>query len=198
MTNSCPRFTRYLIQAPLRFPGWYRLSFRFPMIPSSPCSRTARLLEDCPNARSWASVAKDHSAQFVAETLGFLWVGSVAVKLGKLEKLLLLAFSASIPFSVSSLSIRWELSLRVFAMLRTCAATLTGRLMLAGTVCRPHSIGTADSPGAPDRRFASQFDASTSELQRWQCLSPARILDSAKEEFEKEAPEESMASLEVT
>jgi len=111
---------------------------------------------------------------------------------------LLLAFSASIPFSVSSLSIRWELSLRVFAMLRTCAATLTGRLMLAGTVCRPHSIGTADSPGAPDRRFASQFDASTSELQRWQFLSPARILDSAKEEFEKEAPEESMASLEVT
>src|SRR6267378_6840309 len=91
MTNSCPRFTRYLIHAPLRFPGWYRLSFRFPMIPSSPCSRTARLLEDCPNARSWASVAKDHSAQFVAETLGFLWVGSVAEKLGKLEKLLLLA-----------------------------------------------------------------------------------------------------------
>jgi len=27
-----PRFARYLIQAPLRFPGWYRLSFRFPMI----------------------------------------------------------------------------------------------------------------------------------------------------------------------
>src|SRR5258708_19962455 len=26
MTNSCPRFTRYLIHAPLRFPGWYRLS----------------------------------------------------------------------------------------------------------------------------------------------------------------------------
>jgi hypothetical protein len=50
------------------------------------------LLEDCPNARSWASVAKDHSAQFVAEAIGLLWVGSVAEKLGKLEKLLLLAF----------------------------------------------------------------------------------------------------------
>src|SRR6266699_3057749 len=54
-------------------------------------SAGGRLPEDCPNARSWASVAKDHSAQFVAETLGFLWVGSVAEKLGKLEKLLLLA-----------------------------------------------------------------------------------------------------------
>src|SRR6266480_3886901 len=53
------------------------------------CWRT--LLEDCPNARSWASVANDHSAQFVVETLGFLWVGSVAEKLGKLGKLLLLA-----------------------------------------------------------------------------------------------------------
>src|SRR5438445_3487051 len=49
------------------------------------------LLEDCPNTRSWASAAKDHSAQFVAETLGFLWVGSVAETRGKLEKLFLLA-----------------------------------------------------------------------------------------------------------
>ncbi len=59
--------------------------------PSGRSNAGGRLLEDCPNARSWASVAKDHSAQFVAETLGFLWVGSVAEKLGKLEKLLLLA-----------------------------------------------------------------------------------------------------------
>ena len=32
-------------------------------------------------------LTKDHSAQFVTETLGFLWVGSVAEKLGKFEKL---------------------------------------------------------------------------------------------------------------
>jgi hypothetical protein len=32
-------------------------------------------------------LTKDHTAQFVAETLGFLWVGSVAEKLGKFEKL---------------------------------------------------------------------------------------------------------------
>src|SRR5258706_2333682 len=41
-----------------------------------------------------------------------------------------LRFSASIPFSMSSTSIRLELSLRVFAKLRTCAATFTGRLTL--------------------------------------------------------------------
>jgi len=39
-------------------------------------------------------------------------------------------FSASIPFSMSSTSIRLELSRRVLAMLRTCAATFTGRLTL--------------------------------------------------------------------
>src|SRR5262245_49641744 len=45
-----------------------------------------------------------------------------------------LRFSASIPFSMSSTSIRLELSLRFFAMLRTCAAILTGRLTLWRTV----------------------------------------------------------------
>ena len=34
---------------------------------------------------------------------------------------------------------------------------------------------TADSPSAPDRRLASQFDASTSELQRWQFPSPTQL-----------------------
>src|SRR6266446_5458341 len=41
-----------------------------------------------------------------------------------------LRFSASIPFSMSSTSIRLELSRRVLAMLRTCAATFAGRLTL--------------------------------------------------------------------
>src|SRR5258707_14842023 len=41
-----------------------------------------------------------------------------------------LRFSASIPFSMSSTSIRLELSRRVLAILRTCAATFTGRLTL--------------------------------------------------------------------
>jgi hypothetical protein len=44
-----------------------------------------------PNAQSWASVAKDHSAQFIAKALGFLWVGGVAETLCEFEKLLLLA-----------------------------------------------------------------------------------------------------------
>jgi len=37
-----------------------------------------------------ASVAKDHSAQFIAKPLRFLWVGGVAETLCKFEKLLLL------------------------------------------------------------------------------------------------------------
>src|ERR1700757_1444746 len=34
ITSSCPRFSRYLIHAPVRFPGSYKLSLRFPMTPS--------------------------------------------------------------------------------------------------------------------------------------------------------------------
>jgi hypothetical protein len=34
--------------------------------------------------------AKDHSPEFVAEALGFPWVGDVAKALGKVEELLLL------------------------------------------------------------------------------------------------------------
>src|SRR2546421_8958491 len=37
-----------------------------------------------------ASVAKDHSAQFIAKPVRFLWVGGVAETLCKFEKLLLL------------------------------------------------------------------------------------------------------------
>jgi hypothetical protein len=67
---------------------------------------------DCPNSRSWASVAKDHSAQFIAKPLRFLWVGGVAETLCKSEKLLLLTLLSRDTVSMSSTSIRLELSLR--------------------------------------------------------------------------------------
>jgi hypothetical protein len=45
-----------------------------------------------------------------------------------------LRFSAAMPFSINSTSMRVALSLLDFAIARTCVAVLTGRLMLCRTV----------------------------------------------------------------
>src|ERR1700737_1759873 len=91
--------------------------------------------------RSWALVAKDHSGQFVAETLCFLWVGSVAEKLGKFEKLLLLALLSLDPvldeFHQHPVGTK-PAGLRQAANLR-CDVYRKADALTYYFVCRPHS-----------------------------------------------------------
>jgi hypothetical protein len=74
-------------------------------------------IERSPPLDRWLSDAKDHSAHLLTYALDFLRIGGVPEAIGEVEEFLLFALSASMPFSISSSSIRLALSPRAFAKL---------------------------------------------------------------------------------
>ena len=87
--------------------------------------------------------------QLIAETLCSLRIGFIAESRGEIEAFLCFRCSASIPFSVSSTSMRVALSHLDFAIVRTFEATLGGKLTLWRTVLLPVFI-TPSCPQAHD------------------------------------------------
>lgn len=102
-----------------------------------------------PSSRSWALAAKDHPAEFIAEALGFLGSEASQKRSASSKNSCCLRFSASMPFSMSSTSMRLELSLRVFARLPDlgCGGRREADVLTHGLVCEAHDTIMYDNGG---------------------------------------------------
>ena len=95
-----------------------------------PIDRSWSVKADCSRCRFSALATKYYAAHLIAKAFDVLRVGGTTEAVGETKEFLLLRFSASIPLSMSSTSIRVALSWRLFAMPRTCAEMVVGRLTL--------------------------------------------------------------------
>jgi len=101
-----------------------------------------RRAADCPTSRFWPQPPK--TIRPISSPRCLTSSGSEAFRKrsARLKNSCCLRLSASMPFSMSSTSIRFALSLRAFAKLRTCAAMFAGKL----TLCRTTRFAVLTAP----------------------------------------------------